>query len=723
MHKVYWCLLYLCVICCSSQSILAQRHAIKGITNTKSELETDEEIKKRIKIQRLIMSYASLKRFSGVVLVAKKGTPVYKYTTGFANLDYRVQCALSTRFNMANVTQTMTAIAILQLAEQGRIDLYAPIAAYFPDFPPEVSSTITIHHLLTHTSGLMDYYNMDEYIEYFLDIDNIGDLIALILSKPMEFTPGTRYKVSNSGYVLLAAIIERMSGVSYPKYIKKNIFSKAKMKDSGLYTWSESVDNKAIGYTKDSRLGLSTSPDFWGAYPFGADAIYCDIEDLLAFGQALNGTSLLSEEYKELMYTPYIKGDTITNDETWKYDVGYGWHVKDINGKRVYHQGGAIDGLSVQFRRYIDTDYTVMVLSNRYEKIAEKIAIEIEKIFHDDAYIMPSHPISFFIYEKMREQGVDEVLANFDDILSDNGFALERVWSLSALGRELSRADKLPTALKLYKLNAQKFPEDPVVWDDLGSCYFTLKNYDLALLNYQKRLKFLPNDRRSKAMIKVIEEEIQLAQEKKQKTDASLATNNAITKPVTPAPVQQETKKETLVKDIPVDTKQVDEPLIMEEEKVLVSTPNADNSQDINLVDTPDSTPPNDLSTSTTASIGEVAEANTAPKSEETIYTVVDKMPKFPGGQVSIFDYISNNLQYPEKAQKNKTQGTVHVNFVVNEIGDIENVRIKKGLPKDDGCNEEAIRLVSDMPKWTPGYQNGRAVKVSYTIPVRFQLN
>lgn len=451
-----------------------------------------------IKIQYLLRAVSSLKRFSGAVIIAKEGKPLYKFTAGFANLDYMVPNSLTTSYNTCAVTETFTALAIMQLAEQGIIDLNAPISTYLPELPAEVGSKLTIHNLLTHTSGLPDYYQSVNYMQNFLNIKSNADMVNLITSENAPCNTNA-HQFTNSGYVFLGSIIDRMSGKNYQNYIVDNIFKPANMLNTAPHFWHQVVDNKAVGYKFDNSLEAAASPDFWGAFPFGADGVYATTEDLLRFCNALDSTALLSNEYKKIMYTDYTVGNSEAQKMTFGY--AYGWKTRKINKKNVLFQGGYIDGVSVQLRRYIDDKYTVIVCSNYNVNIAADLADRIEQTLYDESYFIPSEPTAFVVNDLIQREGLVTVINNFDKMLEDNRTKLENVWTLNSLGNEYMKDNNWQASLEILKLNSQRFPKEPIVWDSLGEYYFRKKEYKKSAEYFIRKLEVSPNDKRAKGMI------------------------------------------------------------------------------------------------------------------------------------------------------------------------------------------------------------------------------
>lgn len=464
---------------------------------------TNAETEKIIKVQRLVRSYDWLDEFAGIVILAKNGKPIYKHTSGMANYDYNVGNALSSQYNLFGLTKTITATAILQLVENFTINLDNPISDYLVQVPEAYQNNVTVRHLLTHTSGIKSYYQIDGFIENFPFINKVSDISYLILQEDLQFEPGTQFNVSDSDYILLADIIERTSRMTYQQYIEKNILQKAGMKNSNLYFWNEVVKNKAIAYS----IGGDGSPVkgslYYGAYPFGADGIYCSADDLLLFFNALMDSRLLSPKYVGMMYKHVPIDD---KDKDYIYSLGLKY--KTIYGETpVIFQEGSIDGMSLQLSYFPEQNYTSIVFANHHKKVAQLLSDQIEGALFNPDYYVPSHPLAFHVYRYLQTHDIDYVIQNFNEIMSEKSLQLDRAWPLNSLGIDLMRSGQHNIALELLKFNMRKFPNEPMVYLSLADCYKQMGEKQLALNYYKNYSAKMPSDNYPKTMIRLLEEE------------------------------------------------------------------------------------------------------------------------------------------------------------------------------------------------------------------------
>ncbi|GAC1302082.1 MAG: serine hydrolase domain-containing protein [Ktedonobacteraceae bacterium] len=302
--------------------------------------------------------------FSGAVLVAKNQTILLQHAYGMAHQGYGVPNRVDTKFNLGSMNKMFTAVAIAQLAEQSKLAFSDPVSKHLPDYPPEVAEKVTIHHLLTHTSGMGSYWN-ERFFSVWADLRTVDDYLPLFRDDPLSFEPGEKFQYSNAGFVVLGAIIERVSGQDYFTYVREHIYEPAGMHDTDAYEMDRSIPNLALGYTHLNRKGeLEAGPRrnnlFINAVKGGpAGGGYSTVEDLFRFRLAFREHRLLSAEFTALVLT----GRVVRPD---KPDItyAYGWQNVTVNGHRIVGHSGGAPGISAQFDLYLDLGYTVVVLAN-----------------------------------------------------------------------------------------------------------------------------------------------------------------------------------------------------------------------------------------------------------------------------------------------------------------------------------------------------------------------
>ena len=290
-----------------------------------------------------------------VFMIAKNGKPIYQKAFGKANLELGVNLTTNNIFQLGSITKQFTAIAILILEEQGKIDTKQYISKYIPDYPS--GNKITLHHLLTHTSGIKDFTKMKSLREIAQQDLTAKEMVDFFKNEPVDFEPGDKFEYNNSGYVILGYIIELVSGKTYEDFIRENIFEKARMSHSRYATETAVVDKRAYGYQKKAEGYLNKSRISFNI-PFSSGSLMSTTEDMLKWQNALNQNLLLGANIIKKAFTNY----KLNNGEAFTY--GYGWHLREINGTPVREHGGSIFGFKTMGVYIPSEDIYVIGLSN-----------------------------------------------------------------------------------------------------------------------------------------------------------------------------------------------------------------------------------------------------------------------------------------------------------------------------------------------------------------------
>lgn len=271
----------------------------------------------------------------GAFLVAKEGKIIYEKAYGKSNIELESDLSPENVFQLGSITKQFTAIATLMLEEQGKLKVTDPISKYIPDYP--AGDKITIHHLLTHTSGIKDFTKMKGLREIAQKDLSPKDMVDFFKNEPVDFTPGERFEYNNSGYVVLGYIIELVSGTTYEEYINKNIFEKIGMSHSRYASDVAIVKKRAYGYQK-KESGYVNKTRISFTVPFSSGSLMSTVGDMLKWQNALNQNLLLEAKTLKKAFTKY----KLNNGEEFTY--GYGWHLKEINGILVREHGGSVFG-------------------------------------------------------------------------------------------------------------------------------------------------------------------------------------------------------------------------------------------------------------------------------------------------------------------------------------------------------------------------------------------
>jgi CubicO group peptidase (beta-lactamase class C family) len=302
-------------------------------------------------------------KLSGVVVVAKNGVTVASKAAGIANKATNAPIDLNTKFNLGSMNKMFTAVAIAQLAQAGKLSFTDSVGKHLPDYPnKEVAEKVTIHHLLTHTSGMGMYWN-DKFMAQREKLLTVAAHLPLFAGDPLAFAPGEKFQYSNAGYMLLGAIIEKLSGQDYYSYVQEHIYKPAGMNDTGFYEPGKEIRNLAIGYTKMTPDGKlleevrdNTSTREVKGGPAGGG--FSTAPDLVRFQQALFSYRLLDKAHTEMVTTGKVEGPRGMG----KY--GYGFGDNDFGGKHSVGHNGGFPGVAANFEMFPESGYTAVELMN-----------------------------------------------------------------------------------------------------------------------------------------------------------------------------------------------------------------------------------------------------------------------------------------------------------------------------------------------------------------------
>jgi len=313
---------------------------------------------------------SSVKDFNGTVLVMQKGKAVYKKAFGLADREWNVSNTTETKFRIGSVTKQFTAACILLLAEQGKLGLDDKLSKYFPGYPK--GDSITIHMLLNHASGIKNYTDIGAFWPKAALPLTHDSMIAIFKNEPFDFSPGTKWNYSNSGYYLLGVIVEKASGENFSDYLMENVIKKAGLKNTSMDNLDSVIMFRAKGYGKNRRGFWQHAMYISMEGPYSAGAMVSTTEDLYLWTKALMNNQVLSAASTQKMTTPYLS------------NYGYGILIDSLKThKRIWHNGG-IPGFSAHLAYYPADDICVVVISNTGAN-ADKMGIALALIMFDQA--------------------------------------------------------------------------------------------------------------------------------------------------------------------------------------------------------------------------------------------------------------------------------------------------------------------------------------------------
>lgn len=442
---------------------------------------------KAAKIDAIVRQYVDNKQFNGTVLVAEKGQVLFKEGYGMANMEWSIANVPDTKFRLGSVTKQFTAMLIMQLVEQGKLKLTEPITTYLPDYPKATGSKITTHHLLTHTAGIPNYTSFPGFFEkQSREPFTPTAFLKQFQDMPLEFEPGSKFSYSNSGYFLLGALIEKVTGKPYAQVLQEGILTPLQMKDTGYDLFSPILAKRAAGYEKE-KGNYVNAPYLDMSIPYAAGSLYSTVEDLYKWDQALYTDKLISAAGKATMFTPF------------KDEYAYGWGVgKTKVGDRkdsllvISHSGG-INGFNTLIIRAPQDKQLVVLLNNTGRAPLDDMQRNIFRILYDQPVEAPKKPITDLLRQSVLTDPVATVRQKFAAWKADKAYKLNEQ-EINALGYELLEGKKLPEAIAVFDLNAEAFPASFNVYDSRGEAYMTAGDKVAAIRDYKKSVELNPQN-------------------------------------------------------------------------------------------------------------------------------------------------------------------------------------------------------------------------------------
>ncbi len=471
------------------------------------------------KIDSILSTLNQQEAFRGNVLISEKGKIIYEKSFGYANAESSTPLTENTIFLIGSVAKTFTATAVLKLREQGKLNLDDSITKFLPELSYK---NVTLRHLLTHTSGLLEYQSEEIIKEIAGKGMNNAELVRVFakLNPKQEFEPGTRWGYSNTNYILLALVIEKISGKSFPQFVRENIFVPAGMTRSfvSIGNVPETLKKEiAAGYRFTNPLAtapvnVDTLDGARRAYAtkrnlYGAGNVYSTARDLLKFHKALQRGKILSKQSLSEMYAPtkLTTGADYAPFARTNYPSkdALGWFVADdASGKIVYHPGGDIGYVSY-FLRNTTKDQSVIVLSN-IELLHHYTPTGLMRILNEEPYKLDVKSLAGAMGKEYNLRGLAAMLKVFNQLKGSDEYNLSED-EINELGLRLLYDKKdARAAIAVLRLNTEQFPKSFNVWDSLGEAYYNAGNVEEAAKNYEKSLQLNPDNEGGKRMLEKI---------------------------------------------------------------------------------------------------------------------------------------------------------------------------------------------------------------------------
>lgn len=439
------------------------------------------------KINQLVKQYHDLGIFSGVVLVAKNGVPVYHKAFGLANRSKNIPNTVNTRFDIGSMNKSFTKVVVLNLVKDGKLHPEDKLGRFLDGFSKTAAEKVTVEQLINHRSGFGSYHD-EVYWQLPKEQKNMDNLIKLVRKTSLQFEPGTEQQYSNTGYVILGAIIEKVTGRSYFDVVDSMVIKRLGLSNTFLRD-KYAVPGRAIGYIITMR-GVVEDNEFLQEQPTPAGGFYSTTTDMLTFYQA------------------YHYGNRLWDEATKKRDAFSPFYdANRSSGGAIAHAGGFEGANTVHFEILRDT-VSVMVFANMDEPVAERLGEGILAILRDRKPAKPILPAIQNVYKNYTEKGIAYIKDNFETLTQNFHPQDPKDLILNNIGYNLLYSGKEPektSALEIFKLNTELFPLVANVWDSYGEALLQVNDKKGALVAYKKALAIRPDLPSAKKAVELLE--------------------------------------------------------------------------------------------------------------------------------------------------------------------------------------------------------------------------
>jgi CubicO group peptidase (beta-lactamase class C family) len=468
------------------------------------------------RIDSVISIISNRDQFTGSMIVLSNDKLIWKGSFGEADLQTHALNSSTSNFEIASLTKPFTALAIGILRQQGLVAYDDPVSKYLPGFPYK---EVTIRHLLTHTSGIQEYYQLLNSKWDQKKIASNLDLYTLHVdnSATLSSRPGEAYEYSNTGYIFLALLIERVSGLSYQDFLHEKVFKVAGMNNSIVHTKLDKrvVNKLSRGYEHAHMLDPSyTLPDSIPGYHliqycaggfYGDGMIYSNVEDLAKFTKALFSFNLLKKELLaeclspgllnngEMINASFIKGVQGT--------YGLGWAIADSpSGKMIFHTGGDLGYRSILLHN-IDKNQTVIMLDNRASRGVFTTAWAVMQLLNGNKPVLPTQSLAIVIGRIIINEGLEKALSAYDVLKNNKDNFMISEAEFNELGGTLLHFKKIKEAVAIAKVNTEQFPLSWNAWDSYAETLLNDNQKELAIKYYKKSLELNPENVNAKKVL------------------------------------------------------------------------------------------------------------------------------------------------------------------------------------------------------------------------------
>jgi CubicO group peptidase (beta-lactamase class C family) len=452
------------------------------------------------RIDELLTFCHSEGQFNGSVLVAGKGTVLYRKAFGKANFEWHVANTPDTKFRIASISKVFLVVVILQLAEEGKVELDRSVNHCLPGFSRKWGDRVTLRQLLTYTSGLPDYNDIPDFFRLAQSgLMTDAEFLKRIADHDLLAEPGTKFGYSSDGINVLGKVIEKVAGKPYEQVLRERVLDPAGLKDTSYANQEVLLDRRAAGYRK-TLAGLANAPFY---HPEPASGLYSTVDDLFRFNQALSADKMLSPRQKELIWSVSPKGNA------------YGWlnYCLTLTEPKeellVLMTDGAVYGFYSRLLRLPRDDFFIVLLTNvrSSHNTLPEISDAIVRILYGRPFALPKRSIAEALRDTVERQGVQAALREYRDLKARQSERYEfGEAELNSLGYFLLLDKRhADDAIAVFRLNAEEYPRAWNVYDSLGEVYMEVGDREKAIASYKKSLELNPANGNAAAMLKRLE--------------------------------------------------------------------------------------------------------------------------------------------------------------------------------------------------------------------------
>ncbi|HYF29862.1 MAG TPA: serine hydrolase [Chitinophagaceae bacterium] len=439
-------------------------------------------------IDQLIQKYADHGYFNGTILVAENDKIIYQKAFGYSNFEWKIRNTIESAFRIGSLTKPITASLVLKLVQEGKIRLQNTINDYLPYYPAH-GRNISLHQLLNHTSGIPSFTNRPDLERINKNYIPVDSFVLRYCSGAPEFPPGSNFRYNNSGYYILGAIIEKVTGSTYAEALQRYLFHHLKMEHAGFFNNDQLIPNRAYGYVR-SLTGLIPAGYYDMTIPFSTGGVTSTVPDLLKWVRLFQDNSVLHDSLIK-------KTNEASSEVRSGQGYSYGWFIekKKMKAKEItiVSHGGEVDGFNSLVIRIPEDDKVIIFVNNTGVTKIREIGFTILNLLYDEPTQLPKKNMNAWIGQSLKNNGADKTLQLYN-ALDKTEYSNLVPEELGTWSRYLLRINRTDEALLLMQFVTQINPQSFLAQNLLGDIYRRMGNKELARKAYEESLRLNPGN-------------------------------------------------------------------------------------------------------------------------------------------------------------------------------------------------------------------------------------